>query len=184
MVAGILLALVVPVRSRIDPRRFLERTERDLAALKEGDFTRESMISDARQFSASTDLTGAASAARPTGLRFGNSLHAGQVFIVLRLFAFFNAGVSLGGEVVETLRSPISLGTIAGLVLRKRISVTLFSWLAETLAGATGLLVLFPPCSPQKLAPSGDAFHRIQRHSLGKDRKCCVLDVTEKRIAT
>lgn len=135
-VAGILLALLVPVRSRIDPRRFIERTERDLAVLKEGELTPESMISNARQFSAFSDLARAASDARPTGLRFEKNLHAAQAFFILPLFAFFNAGVSLGGKAMETLGSPISLGIIVGLVLGKQIGVTLFSWLAVKLAGA------------------------------------------------
>ncbi len=46
------------------------------------------------------------------------------------LFALANAGVSLGGDLYETLIEPVSLGVILGLVLGKQLGITLFAWLA------------------------------------------------------
>ena len=57
-------------------------------------------------------------------------LHPVQAFLVLPLFAFFNAGVRVDENILETLANPISLGIIAGLFFGKQIGVTLFSWIA------------------------------------------------------
>ncbi|MGB5399471.1 MAG: Na+/H+ antiporter NhaA, partial [Thermoanaerobaculia bacterium] len=66
----------------------------------------------------------------PPGLVLERYLHLGQAFLILPLFAFFNAGVTIGGDIFQTLANPVSLGIVLGLVLGKQIGVFLFSWLA------------------------------------------------------
>ena len=59
------------------------------------------------------------------------------------MFAFFNAGVKIGGDFFDILSNPVSLGVILGLVVGKQIGVLLFSWMtiksgkAELPAGVT-----------------------------------------------
>lgn len=59
-----------------------------------------------------------------------HSLHPWVVFLVLPLFAFANAGVSLIGITMDQLHAPIPLGIAAGLVVGKSIGVFLFARLA------------------------------------------------------
>ncbi|PJG82662.1 Na+/H+ antiporter NhaA [Caviibacterium pharyngocola] len=54
-------------------------------------------------------------------------------FMILPLFAFSNAGVSLSGIGAEALLSPLTLGVSLGLLLGKPIGVFLFSFLAVKL---------------------------------------------------
>ena len=129
-VAGILMALVVPVRARLDPEDFLARARRRLAELEAQTMSRESMILERGQLEAIEDIHSAVSKMRPTGITLEEALHPIQAFWVLPLFALFNAGVAIGDGLGESLRHPISLGIIAGLVLGKPIGVVLFSWLA------------------------------------------------------
>ena len=65
-----------------------------------------------------------------------HGLHPWIVYIILPVFAFLNAGVSLQGVNLETLASPISLGIICGLVIGKPLGAFLFSWLSIKLGQA------------------------------------------------
>ena len=64
-------------------------------------------------------------------------LHPWVTFLILPLFAFANAGVSLEGVTVEGLTSLLPLGIIAGLVIGKPLGIGLFCWLALRLRLAT-----------------------------------------------
>lgn len=55
--------------------------------------------------------------------------------MILPLFAFANAGVSLGGVTLDGLTSVLPLGIIAGLFIGKPLGISLFCWLATKLAG-------------------------------------------------
>ncbi|QLB13290.1 sodium/proton antiporter (NhaA family) [Bisgaardia hudsonensis] len=54
-------------------------------------------------------------------------------FLILPLFAFTNAGVSLSGMGIESFTSPLVLGVTLGLVLGKSIGVFLFTYIAVKL---------------------------------------------------
>jgi len=128
-IAGILLALVVPVRAQIDPKKFFETAKQSLATLETTQVTKDSMVDNDEEFTALSNLSDATAGMLPPGVVLERYLHIGQAFIILPLFAFFNAGVHIGGDLWSILTSPISLGVIFGLVLGKQIGVMFFSWL-------------------------------------------------------
>ena len=129
-VAGILVAMVIPVRARIEPARFLARARQSLEELQASGLSRESMVDDHRQLDAIESLHEAASDMRPAGLALEHYLHPVQVWLILPLFALFNAGIPLGGGAMEALGSPVSLGILLGLVVGKPLGITLMAWLA------------------------------------------------------
>ncbi|MCE9982725.1 Na+/H+ antiporter NhaA [Leclercia adecarboxylata] len=57
-------------------------------------------------------------------------LHPWVAFLILPLFAFANAGVSLQGVTFAGLTSMLPLGIIAGLFIGKPLGISLFCWLA------------------------------------------------------
>lgn len=59
-----------------------------------------------------------------------HALHPWVAFLVLPVFAFFNAGVSFSGVTIDTFLHPIPLGIAMGLFFGKQIGVFGFSWLA------------------------------------------------------
>ncbi|HKW85332.1 MAG TPA: Na+/H+ antiporter NhaA, partial [Burkholderiaceae bacterium] len=58
-----------------------------------------------------------------------HALHPWVAFVVLPMFAFANAGVSLQGVSLDTLTQGIPLGIAAGLVIGKAVGVFGASWL-------------------------------------------------------
>lgn len=61
--------------------------------------------------------------------RVEQGLHPWVAFVVLPMFAFANAGVSLAGVSLRTLLSPLPLGIALGLVAGKALGVFGTSWL-------------------------------------------------------
>ena len=62
--------------------------------------------------------------------RMEHALHPWVAFLVLPVFAFANAGVSLAGLSIADLFAPLSLGIAAGLIVGKQAGVFLMTWLA------------------------------------------------------
>jgi len=59
-----------------------------------------------------------------------HGLHPWVMFMIMPIFAFANAGVSLSGLTFDAVTAPIPLGIVAGLFLGKQIGVFGFSYVA------------------------------------------------------
>jgi Na+:H+ antiporter, NhaA family len=129
-VAGVLVAMLVPIRPRLHPTEFFARVSKGLEALRPTELTTSSVLTNEAQLDALVRLDDAATDMRPPGLTLERFLHPVQALFILPLFAFVNAGVSLGAEALQTLAHPVTLGIIAGLVLGKLVGVSLASWFA------------------------------------------------------
>ena len=67
---------------------------------------------------------------QPLLIRLEQDLHATVAFIILPVFAFFNAGIDLSGLRFDDLLAPIPLGIALGLVLGKQLGIFGIIWLA------------------------------------------------------
>lgn len=65
-----------------------------------------------------------------------HALHPWVAYLVLPVFAFANAGVSLGDVSLTTLAQTVPLGIAAGLIVGKSVGVLGASWLLIRFAGA------------------------------------------------
>jgi NhaA family Na+:H+ antiporter len=127
-VAGILVAMLVPIRTQIEPENFMERARNRIAELESVNLTHDSMVDNKEQLHTLTDLHVATGDMIPPGIALEHRLHPVQSFLILPLFALFNAGVYLGGDSLGQTTDPIAVGIIFGLVLGKQIGVLGFSW--------------------------------------------------------
>jgi NhaA family Na+:H+ antiporter len=128
-IAGVLVAMVIPVRPAIDPAEFTEKTSQLLAKITGKDNSLDALIHDAGRREKLEQLSLAVEDAIPPAIALENSLHPLQSFVILPLFALFSAGVAFSPENLEGFPSGAALGVIIGLVIGKPLGVLLASWL-------------------------------------------------------
>jgi NhaA family Na+:H+ antiporter len=129
-VAGIMVALVVPVRTDVEKQSFIQLAKDRLGRLSADGGASHRTVSDERQLELLQEIHDAGRGLRPAGTRLENYLHPVQAYFVLPLFALANAGVVLDDGLIRATMSPVGLGVFLGLFLGKPIGFLLFSWLA------------------------------------------------------
>jgi NhaA family Na+:H+ antiporter len=77
------------------------------------------------------------SAPKPLLRHLEHALHPWVAFGVLPIFAFANAGVSIGGLSIADVLHPVPVGIVAGLFLGKQVGILAMSWLAVRLGIAS-----------------------------------------------
>ncbi len=129
-VAGTIIAMLVPVRSRNEPSEFLESCRQKLEELAKQEPTKESMISEYEQRKVVNEIYLGAEDVIPPGPQLEHALHPITTFVILPLFALFNAGVAINAESLSAGPFDVGLGIVLGLVAGKQIGIMLFAWLA------------------------------------------------------
>jgi NhaA family Na+:H+ antiporter len=132
-VAGVLLAMTIPARTRIDTAEFLDRGRRILDYFDAAGTEGTDVLTNRGQQAAIQEMENACEAVQAPLQRIEHELHGPVAFIIIPLFALANAGVHLGGNLGEAFTNPVALGIILGLVVGKPIGITLFAWLAVKL---------------------------------------------------
>jgi len=128
-VAGILLALVIPTRSRIDADQFSARVGHVMADFRRGETGDRLVLTSGAQQEALHELAVEATAVTPPLLRLEHALHRPVSFAIMPLFALANAGVRLA-TFGDALSSRVAWGVAVGLLLGKTAGITLFAWIA------------------------------------------------------
>ncbi|HEX6038249.1 Na+/H+ antiporter NhaA [Longimicrobium sp.] len=129
-VAGVLMALTIPSRTRIDADEFLEHADTSVHAFRAACERGTSVLTNLRQQAALQGLENATEAAQAPLQRIEHDLHVPVAFGIIPLFALANAGVTLSGGIGGALAHPVTLGVILGLVIGKPLGIMVFSWLA------------------------------------------------------
>jgi len=142
-VAGVLLALAIPVRTRIDEEEFQGEARRALgefeaAARRTANEPHVTVLSNAEHHSAIEELETLCEQVQPPLIRLEHALHGVVAFAIMPVFALANAGVVLSAESIGLARgSMVTWGVIVGLVLGKPLGIVGFSWLATRMGIAT-----------------------------------------------
>ncbi|MBK9711969.1 MAG: Na+/H+ antiporter NhaA [Kouleothrix sp.] len=129
-IAGVLVALTIPARNRIDAPTFLNRARSILHHFEQSDEESTRMLTDEAQQSAVIELEEACEQVLAPLQKIEHSLHGWVSLLIMPVFALANAGVavapnSLGGESL-----PVVLGVVLGLTLGKPIGLLGACWLA------------------------------------------------------
>ncbi|MGK7310866.1 MAG: Na+/H+ antiporter NhaA [Candidatus Longimicrobiales bacterium M2_2A_002] len=136
-IAGVLLAITIPARTRINVPEFVASARSYLAQ-----FEQDGLRPDPahpltpKQESALEHLEEVAEEVQSPLLSIEHAIVPWVAYGIMPLFALANAGVALEPEVVQGVGSPVVLGIALGLLVGKPIGVGLFSWLAVKLGWA------------------------------------------------
>jgi NhaA family Na+:H+ antiporter len=128
-IAGVVLAMTIPARTRIDETEFVTTVSASLDRFQAACGPETTVLSSGAQQEAIDDIERACEGALPPLMRLENSLHGVVAFGIMPLFALSNAGVRISLDPVA-FTSPITVGILLGLVIGKPVGITLASWLA------------------------------------------------------
>ena len=139
-VAGFVVAMFIPARGKYDTDRFVKKVKEIVDEFQcEEQSCGYSILLDRGHLNAVHALEMACHEVETPLQRLEHSLHPWIAFVLLPLFAFANAGLSLKGiDLTSIMHQPLTLGITLGLFLGKPVGITLFSLLAVK----TGIAVL------------------------------------------
>lgn len=129
-IAGVLLALTIPLRSRINAAQFLERSHGILEWFRRSSNQFDAGVEREEQQLAVKTLEDTCDRVEAPLRRFEHALHPWVSFLIMPLFALANAGITFDASLFSSITHPVGLGTIIGLVFGKQIGITAFSWIA------------------------------------------------------
>ena len=128
-IAGVLVALTIPARRRIDAPTFLARAHQILRHFERGAESPERRTVEVQQ-SAVLELEEVCEQVQAPLQKMEHALHGWVAFGVMPLFALANAGVAVSANSLSRESLPVLLGIVLGLTLGKPIGIMGASWLA------------------------------------------------------
>ncbi|QYZ66587.1 MAG: Na(+)/H(+) antiporter NhaA [Gammaproteobacteria bacterium (ex Lamellibrachia satsuma)] len=132
--AGVMLAFIIPMRPKYDPKRFLSQIHDKVDQIKNAYAREENIIKNDELRARVQALGDGVRLVQAPAQSLEHKLHLPSAYLVIPIFALANAGIpidwsSLGGIVTH----PVSLGVGAGLILGKLIGIAGFTWVAVKL---------------------------------------------------
>ncbi len=122
--AGVLIALTIPARSKINSSRFQQHVFKLMAKFKECKEQETDLMHNEKQAHLVQNLEKGVTAVVPPLQRLEHQFHRPVAFIVIPLFALANAGIPIHvDQLVNTVSHPITLGVIMGLVFGKCLGI-------------------------------------------------------------
>jgi NhaA family Na+:H+ antiporter len=129
-IAGVLLALTVPAKPRIESKDFIERLTSLLDRFKKEDKSSQLNVLTQEQQSIVQMIELSCEKTETPLQQFEHQFHPWVTFAIMPIFALANAGVILNGNLISIFSTPLALGILCGLILGKQAGITLFSWIS------------------------------------------------------
>lgn len=126
-IAGVLIALTIPARSRIDSADFWGQIRSLLRRFEEN----KSELAGEGEQAALIELEHVFEQAQAPLQRLEHSLHGLSAFVIMPIFAFANAGVVISLDKLTGDLLPISLGIIIALVIGKPLGIFSATWIMK-----------------------------------------------------
>jgi Na+:H+ antiporter, NhaA family len=127
-IAGVLIALTIPVRTKISEKEYVD----DLCVLMdkfEQAKPNDNVLLTQKQSHLITKITKLSDDAQTPLQKLEHALHPLSSYFILPLFALANAGVHIEGNIIDMIFHPVSLGIMGGLVVGKVLGISLLSQL-------------------------------------------------------
>ncbi|MDY0117908.1 MAG: Na+/H+ antiporter NhaA [Sulfurimonadaceae bacterium] len=129
-IAGVIAAMAIPTRPKIEPVGFSVYTKELLKNYDSHNVVDKETLNE-EQKAILQNMKDKIDSLNPPASRLEHSLHLPVSLVVIPLFAFANAGISIDfSSIKSTIVEPVSLGIIAGLILGKILGIGGTAWLA------------------------------------------------------
>lgn len=136
--AGVISAFCIPALPRYDSRSFSVRMREVLSRFDRSTESELSILKNQQAVSLVQTMRKGLEGVEAPLQRMEMNMHQPVAFIVLPIFALFNASIVIDfGALGTSIQEPIVSGVIAGLMLGKFIGVAGFSWIALKLGIVT-----------------------------------------------
>ena len=132
-IAGVLIALTIPARTKIGETDYIDKLSVYLNKFKNESPDTKSTLLTKKQVHLISEIEDLNKKAHTPLQKLEHALHPVTAYFILPIFALSNAGVHIDGSIDDMLFHPISLGIISGLVLGKFLGISLLSKLVVKL---------------------------------------------------
>jgi NhaA family Na+:H+ antiporter len=129
--AGVITAFTIPALPRFEPCAFSQRMREMLDRFDASHKPGESILRNQELSAVVQTLENGIHGVETPLQRLEHTMHMPVAFLVLPLFAFFNAGIEIDfGNILEALVHPTTLAVSLGLLVGKFIGIAGVSWAA------------------------------------------------------
>ncbi len=125
-IAGVLVALTIPARTKIDEETYLGKLENLLQKFRNARPNNNPLLTES-QAHVIEEIDKVNDLARTPLQKLEHFLHPLTTYFILPVFALSNAGVRVEGNIFNLMFHPVAIAIILGLVLGKFIGISLFS---------------------------------------------------------
>lgn len=132
-IAGVMVALTIPVRTKINTREFITWMQKLLNWFEKEDQGNGMALPNQAQRTALFEMTRAIEHADSPLHRLEQMLHTWVAFLIMPIFALANAGITINLDLIKALASPLALGILLGLLVGKPVGIILATWLGSKL---------------------------------------------------
>jgi Na+:H+ antiporter, NhaA family len=121
-IAAVLAAFTIPANVKISEDNFTSTINKLMEKFRKAQ-PDDSPLVTADQLHVLEKIRNTAKKALTPLQRLEHSMHPLVAFVIMPVFAFANAGVTLSGDLISEITSPVTVGIFAGLLLGKVIGV-------------------------------------------------------------
>jgi NhaA family Na+:H+ antiporter len=125
-IAGVLIALTIPARTKIDEETYISKLEKLLRKFRGINPSNNPLLTE-EQAHVIENIDKVNDEAQTPLQKLEHFLHPITTYFILPVFALSNAGVRVEGNIFDLMFHPIAIAIIFGLVLGKFIGIALFS---------------------------------------------------------
>jgi Na+:H+ antiporter, NhaA family len=125
-IAGVLIALTIPVRTKVTENQYVEEVGRLVYQFDKAKPNDKALLTQEQSHLVSK-ISSLSDDANTPLQKLEHVLHPVIVYFILPLFALANAGVRIEGNIKDMLFHPVALGIMAGLIIGKFIGISLFT---------------------------------------------------------
>ena len=129
-IAGVLLAFAIPIKSKIEEKKFIEETKKDIKEFEKN--IDEIPILNHHQIDSLENIAHNYDKVQNPLVRLEHNLHGFSAFFIMPLFAFSNAGVIIDFSGINA-NLMIVLGVVCGLIIGKPLGIFTFTYMATKL---------------------------------------------------